>query len=507
MASTELTIPGGDNKLTIPAHIAARFRPEESNIITGDRVPSLTIKGKVFTIQADGEVTPLMKRDDEGNEYPLANLPVVILDYAARLGRNYFEGAYDPNEVKPPTCWSLDGITPEAEVPDDIKDTQTSWKCATCPMAVKGSSVTDNGKAATACAQHRILAVVPIKRLDLPPMRLRIAQTSNYDGRSPDLKAKNLYAFSNYLDAIKARGIPHTQSVVTQLSFDPNAAYPKLLFRAQRYVDDTEIEKIDAILASGAVETILGRMSATLAKSAPAIAAPARAPAIAAPKAAAAVVVPADDEDDEEAQIAAARAAIQAKKAAKAAEDALLAQQAEAQAQQAKARQAAAKAAAEAKAKAEAEAASLAAADAAAIGGDDDEDEEAKLLAQLLAKRAAKQAAAAAGAAAPAKAAAPAAEAPKRTRRTKAEVEADNIAKAKANGEPLTPNGDAKVFPKSVGGADLADDDDDGNGALTGEVIAPAKKAETVASKPKVIEAATLAVPSEVQDMLSSWDD
>jgi hypothetical protein len=148
--------------------------------------------------------TKLEKRDSDGEVVPVSVMKVVILDYAKRRGRTYYEGAYDPDKESAPICWSDDGITPDATVPDEVK-TKTSFKCDTCPLAAKGSKVTDQGKAIAACSQHRMLAVVPANKLDFTPLRLKIAITSDWDKQSPDAEAQGWYAFSNYTDYLKAK--------------------------------------------------------------------------------------------------------------------------------------------------------------------------------------------------------------------------------------------------------------------------------------------------------------
>ena len=528
--ANDLMIPMGEGKMAAPAHIAARFKPEESNILAGDRMPTLSIKGKVFTMTVNGETTPLMKPDEDGNLFPMSSLGVIVLDYGARMGRSYYETAFDPDQIKEPTCYSLDGIVPE----DDCEQKQSD-KCATCPMAVKGSKVSDGGKATTACAQHRILAVVPSGDLKIAPLRLRIAQTSNYDGRSPDLKAKGLFAFQNYLDYIRARGIPHTQSIVTQLSFDPNVAFPKLLFKAVKYVTEEQVAKIDEIVEGGKVGDILGATGTMSLKSVPASQAPKNVVALPGPSAetlarrASEAVGKANVEtakvvmDDEEEELKRLLAAAQAKKkaaleaaqapkgptpeeiAAKAAAD-----QARAEAERVEAKRIQAEEEAKAKAERMAKLKAELEASVAAEAEPEPEDEEAALMRQLAEARARK---AGGTAAAPAAVAQPVAEAPKRTRRSKEQIAADEAAKAGAkDGEILPPETvtvkgaeikvGEKFLPNAVGTLD--------DGSEGGEFV----EATTVASKPsakstaKVNEAVpAVALSSDVENLLTTWDD
>ena len=570
--ANELVIPGGDNRLSLPAHLQARYgaAPASEIVTIGDRLPSLSIKGKVFTITADGESWPMMKQDENGMEVAVGSLPVVILDYATKQARAYYEGEYDPADTKGPKCYSKDGVTPE----DDSEEKQAD-KCAICPWSVKGSKVTTQGKSVTACGRNRLLAIVPAKRLDLAPLRLRIAQTSDLDNRSPDLKAKQFFAFSNYLDFLKGRGLPNTRVVVTTLSFDPTVAYPKLIFKASRFVNETEAARIEEILDGGGVSAILETYG-TLAPKAALLGSTAATKAIGQTTAKA----PVEDDDGEEPAAAAATTAKVTAPAGKVtpvsdftppaqddgededdyAERVIAAR---------RAHKAAAAAAAEAAAKAATAAAKPAAGTTfiapAMVDGEDEDDYAERVLkakrawkaanaapaaapaafappAQeegededdyaervLKAKRAWKAANGGAPAAAPAAAApaaaAPVAEAPApKKRRSKAEMEAARAAEAAAKGgapveaEPVPESEQKpaeKFLPGALSGGDLGGDDDDD--AATALAAAPAAAAERPASTkgkagaapgPKAgTPAPAAAVPANVEALLDAWPD
>src|SRR6202035_2765241 len=91
--------------LAIPAHIASFFG-EESNIEDRQTVPSLSYEGKVWTVSANGDKRKLTKVNDDGDEEAIGTMRVVVLDYAKRRGRAFYEGAYDPAKPGKPTCWS-----------------------------------------------------------------------------------------------------------------------------------------------------------------------------------------------------------------------------------------------------------------------------------------------------------------------------------------------------------------------------------------------------------------
>jgi hypothetical protein len=172
----------------VPAHVAAYSEVLGENTTT---VPSLSPQGKVWTISIDGQKTKLEKRDTDGEVVPVTVMKVVILDYAKRRGRTFYEGAYDPDKESAPICWSDDGITPDATVPTSKRPRPAS-SATPARKAAKGSKVTDQGKAIAACSQHRMLAVVPANKLDFAPLRLKIAITSDWDKQSLGCRSAGL---------------------------------------------------------------------------------------------------------------------------------------------------------------------------------------------------------------------------------------------------------------------------------------------------------------------------
>lgn len=238
-----------DKAFAVPAHLVDIN--EEGNILDRVTTPSLSYEGKTWSISINGEKTPLMKRDADGDEVPVAIMRVVVLDYNQRRGRSYYEGAYDPAKAAQPLCWSDDGDKPHASIKEPICRT-----CAECPMAVKGSKVSEQGKAVQACSQHRIVAVVPAHKMDMVPLRLKLAVTSDYD-KENDLEAQGWFAFQSYRDFLKARGVNHTAMLVTKMRFDPNVAYPKVLFSPDRWVTPEEKGTINPLVKSDEVKKLL----------------------------------------------------------------------------------------------------------------------------------------------------------------------------------------------------------------------------------------------------------
>jgi hypothetical protein len=240
------------SRMQLPSHIAD-FLKEESNISERNTVPSLSYEGKVWAVSINGQKTKLMKQDENGDQVAMPVMRVVVLDYNKNRGRTYYEGSYDPAKPGTPACWSEDGIKPHAQV-----SAPPASRCDLCPMSVKGSRVTEQGKGVAACSQHRMIAVVPANNLDAPPLRMKLAMTSDWDERSPELQDKGWFAFKNYTDYLRTLQAGHTAALVTKMQFDPNAAFPKVLFSPDRWLEADELAKVRKMTNTPEVKALLG---------------------------------------------------------------------------------------------------------------------------------------------------------------------------------------------------------------------------------------------------------
>lgn len=250
MASQEVTL--FNNRPDLPAEAQAFF-DEETNVVPRLTIPSLSYEGKIWTVSLDGKRTQLIKKNADGDDEPVSTFRAVILDYNRQRGRAYYEGTYDKTKVTFPVCWSEDGITPD----DSVVEKQ-SPTCAKCKNSVKGSKVTEQDKPVVACAEHRMIVVCPAGRMvEDYVMRLKIAITSDWDGRSPEHEAQGWYAFRNYVDFLVSKGVKHTAQLVTKIRFDPNTAYPKLLFAADKWLEGEQVRDIIPIVRSQKVKELV----------------------------------------------------------------------------------------------------------------------------------------------------------------------------------------------------------------------------------------------------------
>ncbi len=244
-------IPFDAQSAVIPAYAEAAFG-DSANIGPKASIPSLSFKGKVWRIAMGGEETVITRKNQDGEDEPTPIVKMVVLNFLKGRSRTYYEGAYEEGKAAAPRCSSIDGVKPDESISEPMSPT-----CAACPMSAKGSKVTDAGKATTACAQGKRLVVVPASKLDFQPLLLRLAPTSIWDKDNAENEAKGWYAWDQYVDWLRSKGVKNTAMVVTHIKFDQRVAYPKLLFKGAGWLDDAGAKATAAIWNSEPVMDIL----------------------------------------------------------------------------------------------------------------------------------------------------------------------------------------------------------------------------------------------------------
>ena len=234
----------------------SKFFEENKNIQDRQTVPSISYEGKKWTIVLNGEKHIVQKKDADGDLVPVTTLKVVVLDQNPVRGRAYYEGAYNPETVTMPRCWSDDSVTPSKFVKEPC-----AANCATCPMSAKGSRKSDDPtkKELVACSQHQFIAVVPAFDLNHEPLRMKLAITSIWDGKNKANDEAGWFAFKNYTDFLRANGVDHTGLVVTKMKFDSTVGigYPKVLFARDRFLTDEDMDVLVPIIQSQKVKQLI----------------------------------------------------------------------------------------------------------------------------------------------------------------------------------------------------------------------------------------------------------
>ena len=226
-----------------PAAALAGFdAAEASDELGGGIVGSFAVlgyRGKVWRVRYRGEENNVVN-EETGD--PVASIELVLIKSAPHLSKVYYPGGFNEDAAEKPTCWSNDSVNPDRAVPEPVHTV-----CATCPMNSIGSRVTDNGKAAKACSDHKRVAVVPLKDLGNElfggPMLLRVP-------------AASLGELKTYADLLKQHGFIYF-GAGTRIRFDIDEAYPKLKFSPVRPLSNEEAEYVLSLRDDPKVARIL----------------------------------------------------------------------------------------------------------------------------------------------------------------------------------------------------------------------------------------------------------
>lgn len=225
----------------LPAYLKNKTYDANVNadVATGVSFPTLSIKGKVWTLVKDNERKTLMRPDDPEETLQTINLHVVRANTKSRVyyAKSYVEGDSDGAR---PSCYSQDGVAPAANAMEP-----QAKKCAVCKHAVWGSKIKDDGTAGegTECSVNTRLAVTDGAKLT-EPMLLRVPAGSR----------KN---FADTVKAAQSRGIPYN-ALVMKVSFDKEAPSPKLVFKLTGLLDDAGYEIVKEQYESDVVKEIVG---------------------------------------------------------------------------------------------------------------------------------------------------------------------------------------------------------------------------------------------------------
>lgn len=224
--------------IQVPAHLQSRLGKPSAMAaalmsgLSAGGYPRISIRGARFRL-VDGETETVL---------PTLSLETVIVGANPRLSKFFYEGAYDPDaKDTKPTCFSLNGITPDAQAAAPQCE-----NCAQCPMNAWGSKITPAGKQSKACSDNKRLAVVSADDPEGPIYLLTVTPAA----------LKNL---ASYQKELAVRGIP-PEVVKTVVEFDTNAQFPLLTFRFGGFLDETTQAAVDALFGSDAVKEITGEV-------------------------------------------------------------------------------------------------------------------------------------------------------------------------------------------------------------------------------------------------------
>lgn len=160
----------------------------------------------------------------EGEE-PVESIEGIILH--TKKTNVYYDKPYNPSDVKPPTCFSVDGNLPDRSVGAPQHPT-----CKGCPKAEFGTSIMGTGKA---CRNLKPLFLL-LSEEAIMPRQLTISPTS--------LKAAN-----QYLMDLTERGLNY-RKVKTKIDFfkdNPRDTYLKARFKMIGKIDEAKTKDIECL--------------------------------------------------------------------------------------------------------------------------------------------------------------------------------------------------------------------------------------------------------------------
>jgi len=180
-------------------------------------IPRLSYRGKRWRFIVDGE-------EDLVKELAVQVIVVGVEPDAGRFIKTYYEKEYVSGDTEPPTCSSSDGIFPDAWV-----TLAQSPRCQGCPKNVFGSATSRSGGKAKACHDSKRLWVVRPDDLDIV-----------YGLNVPIMSLKNLAEYGKYC----ARNNFPSALLITELSMDDEAEFPKLCFKHVGFVAQDDVQTV-----------------------------------------------------------------------------------------------------------------------------------------------------------------------------------------------------------------------------------------------------------------------
>lgn len=159
----------------------------------------ISTKGKVFTLP-----------DGNASDGPM---DVILLDWVT--ANTYFEGIYNPKDIKPPACFAL-GREVATLAPSDNSPKKQHNTCKGCPMNEWGSD--PQGGKGKACKNTRRLLIAPVKSTEeTQPWVISVSPTG-------------LKHFDKFVNTLGDLGT-HPIEIITEISFEPSEPFPTLRFK------------------------------------------------------------------------------------------------------------------------------------------------------------------------------------------------------------------------------------------------------------------------------------
>lgn len=199
-----------------------------SNAISSEEesCPILSIYGNHFSIIRDHARYVLQDPSDVSKK--ITSLDVVLIDVLSFSSKAFYKDGYDENsEAMGPTCFSTNGIRPDASI-----ETPQCQSCSACPARYDVSHLGHIERwdyAHPACYDFARVLVITC---DDP-----------YEAMILYVPASHIQSLSDYVHDLKANSTPY-YSLITRVSFTLDQPKPQLTFKALKFLLAPEYENL-----------------------------------------------------------------------------------------------------------------------------------------------------------------------------------------------------------------------------------------------------------------------
>lgn len=223
----------------LPAHLQQHVVAEAFDEFAGgvtSAFPVISYRGRTWRIRKGGEEQVYLNEQNEA----IQSIEVVLLKSNPVPSKVHYGDKYTEGDQSPPRCWSANGVKPDDGVTNPIHPT-----CAPCPKNVWGSKITDEGKKARACSDVRRVAVSFMHQIEEFAAGTR--KKEDIDVLLLRIPPATLNPLKDYAEKVlKPKGVP-PYVVITKIGFDVEVSYPKLSFKALRFLSEPEIDVVMAL--------------------------------------------------------------------------------------------------------------------------------------------------------------------------------------------------------------------------------------------------------------------
>jgi hypothetical protein len=172
----------------------------------------------------------------QGQPVPNNKLSVVILDSA--FEHTFYEGKYDPNNVRSPVCFAIQqSDNPMEMVPHELSAKKQADKCGDCPNLEWGSD--PNGGRGKACQERRRLIMIPASSAD------KAENVLAAEVAIMKLPVTSVKVWGNYVNTVASLNRRPPFALVTEIGTIPDAKSQfKLTFKALSALSDDVLSAI-----------------------------------------------------------------------------------------------------------------------------------------------------------------------------------------------------------------------------------------------------------------------